>query len=647
MRDTVIEAARVQAEQERRQVEVLFAEKMQTARALASWVAEDKDVAAAFANRDREALLTRLLPIFDALKGPLNLSQFQFHLPPATSFLRLHKPEKYGDDLSKFRPTVLRTNESTTAQVGLDGGAAGLGLRGVVPVFHQGVHVGSVEFGIAVNNDLILPLKEESGFDISILTPKGDGFDFIAKTHGMPVVPSMAPTLRQVYDSGRSLFKRVNKAGKQLYTAYFPLNDYTGKTIGVLAIPTDISNSLAAIHSLLLKTVGVGLLALLVSGVLVGVIVKRIIGRPLNSMLLFFGKLAGGDYSDRLGKGYCCEMGVLADGVNTMTDAVADAMKQAQQAKALAVEEGEKVKGALAEAEAQKERVSDLLSSLKRVAKEANDIAQEVASASEELSAQVEEVNQGTIIQSERTDETATAMEEMNATVLEVARNSSSAAESAGAARTEAAEGQKVVSQAVEAIQGVSERALELKEEMSELGKQTDGISRILDVISDIADQTNLLALNAAIEAARAGDAGRGFAVVADEVRKLAEKTMTATKEVGDAINQIQQGAHRNIASMDSAAEAVGEATELANQSGAALQQIVQLVVNASDEVRSIATAAEEQSAASEEISRAVEDISRIATETRGGMDKSANAVVSLTDLAQQLQRLIEEMNQL
>ena len=141
-----------------------------------------------------------------------------------------------------------------------------------------------------------------------------------------------------------------------------------------------------------------------------------------------------------------------------------------------------------------------------------------------------------------------------------------------------------------------------------------------MGVISDIADQTNLLALNAAIEAARAGDAGRGFAVVADEVRKLAEKTAHATTEVRTAISGIQGGTNTAAAQMDAAADRVAAAVVLAQRSGEALSEIVDMVELAGDQVRSIATAAEQQSATSEEINRAVSSISVIASETDSAM---------------------------
>ena len=165
---------------------------------------------------------------------------------------------------------------------------------------------------------------------------------------------------------------------------------------------------------------------------------------------------------------------------------------------------------------------------------------------------------------------------------------------------------------------------MRLKTDMLSLGQQAEGIGRIMGVISDIADQTNLLALNAAIEAARAGDAGRGFAVVADEVRKLAEKTMSATKEVDESVRGIQHSAHQNMSSVDRAVEAIGQATSLANRSGEALRAIVDLVGMATDQVASIATAAEEQSATSEEITRSIEDVSRISSETSEAMRGSA-----------------------
>jgi len=179
---------------------------------------------------------------------------------------------------------------------------------------------------------------------------------------------------------------------------------------------------------------------------------------------------------------------------------------------------------------------------------------------------------------------------------------------------------------------------------MTTLGAQAQGIGHIMNVISDIADQTNLLALNAAIEAARAGEAGRGFAVVADEVRKLAEKTMTATKEVGDAIKQIQQGTQKNIGNVDRTVKTIEEATRLAKTSGDALGEIVDFVDRSTDQVRSIATASEQQSSASEEINRSVEEVNRIAAETSDALRQSAQAVGELAQQAQELSTMIEDM---
>ena len=271
-------------------------------------------------------------------------------------------------------------------------------------------------------------------------------------------------------------------------------------------------------------------------------------------------------------------------------------------------------------------------------------VVEVISSASEELSAQVEQSSRGTEVESQRIAETATAMEEMNATVLEVAKNASQAADSSGEARSKALEGSKVVGQVVAGINSVQAVSITMKEDMGELGKQAEGIGQIMNVISDIADQTNLLALNAAIEAARAGDAGRGFAVVADEVRKLAEKTMTATKEVGDAIRGIQHGTKKNLENVEHAVVSIEQATGLASKSGEALQEIVRLVEVSTDQVRSIATASEEQSAASEEISRSIEDVSRIASETASSMNQSAQAIGELAHQTQSLRALIERM---
>ncbi|WP_243311340.1 methyl-accepting chemotaxis protein [Fundidesulfovibrio agrisoli] len=271
-------------------------------------------------------------------------------------------------------------------------------------------------------------------------------------------------------------------------------------------------------------------------------------------------------------------------------------------------------------------------------------ISRELASTCRALTSQVDAASRGARVQSERAEETAASMEEMNATVLEVARNAGTAAQSAGEAQAKAREGEQVVGKAVEAILQVDELTSTLKRSMDGLSERAEAIGRIMGVISDIADQTNLLALNAAIEAARAGDAGRGFAVVADEVRKLAEKTMTATHEVGEVTGAIRTGVGQSIAGTDQAAEAVQRATRLARESGEALKGIVDLAEATSDQVRGIAAAAEQQSAASDEIARAVDDVRRVSQETSQEMGGASNGVDALARLAGQLESAIRSL---
>ena len=278
------------------------------------------------------------------------------------------------------------------------------------------------------------------------------------------------------------------------------------------------------------------------------------------------------------------------------------------------------------------------------VANQALDISNRVAAASEELSAQVEQVTQGASVQRDRVNSTATAMEEMNATVLEVARNAGQASDQAESSQSRARTGANLVSQVIQAINEVNTVSAELAENIKSLGTQAEAIGSVMGVISDIADQTNLLALNAAIEAARAGEAGRGFAVVADEVRKLAEKTMSATSEVGSSITGIQSATTHNIQRFGHAADLVGKATELAGTSGEALQEILSLAENTAVVISGIATAAEEQSATSEEINRSVEEIHRIAGETSNGMNDASAAVRDLAQLAIELNSLLDKL---
>ena len=288
--------------------------------------------------------------------------------------------------------------------------------------------------------------------------------------------------------------------------------------------------------------------------------------------------------------------------------------------------------------------IADSYQNMQNIAVELEQVASITSSASEQLSAQIELSENGAQDQADRVATTATALEEMNATVLEIARNAGTTSDSASNVRSEASAGSESMQECVKAMLDVKEESLKLQTEMGVLSEHAQAINEIMNVISDIADQTNLLALNAAIEAARAGEAGRGFAVVADEVRNLAEKTMTSTTDVGNAISAIQKSTADNTRLVVDAVEKIERVTEMVSGAGEALLGIVQLADTTADQVRAIATASEEQSATSEEITQSVDSINNIAKETTNNMQEARKAVNEMVNQTHILSQLIEQL---
>ena len=278
----------------------------------------------------------------------------------------------------------------------------------------------------------------------------------------------------------------------------------------------------------------------------------------------------------------------------------------------------------------------------------ARDIMQKLAGHSEQLASATEEMSSGAgqsaetaRVQSDQANQVATAMQEMSATVQEISSHSEKAASASQTAAQAARRGGQVADETLSTMRSIAESTQAVASRITELGKSSEQIGKIIAVIDDIADQTNLLALNAAIEAARAGEQGRGFAVVADEVRKLAERTTKATKEIASMIESIQVETKNAVQAMEKGTREVQVGVDKTTASGAALGEIIKLSEQVGDMISQIATAAVEQSSASEQINANVSQISSSTHESSATAEQMAKACQDLSSLAFDLQVMV------
>ncbi|MBU0808054.1 MAG: methyl-accepting chemotaxis protein [Gammaproteobacteria bacterium] len=566
---------------------------------LSALVAGLPDVQQAMANGDRARLADLFVPGYANMKEHYDLRQFQFHQPPATSFLRVHEPAKFGDDLSSIRQTVVQVNTQHRPLNGIEAGVAGLGIRGVAPIQANGRHVGSVEFGLSFGQPFFESFKQRYNVDVAMMLRESSGqYSAFASTFSNSQL--LSNTQREAAFSGQNVAIQTELDGRSVAVFAAPVKDFSGKPLGLLEIAMDRSYYANALSGARTSALIVATIALAV-GLILATLIARSIVQPISAAAAAMRDIAAGegDLTRRLPINGSDEVADLALAFNNFA-----------------------------------EKVRML------VANVAGSTTQ-VASAAEEMSAITEELNRDLAKQRGEIEQVATAMNEMTATVQEVARHASQAARSAESTDQQAVQGQTVVGLTVSAIGAVASDVERATQVIARLQDDSKSISSVLEVIRGVAEQTNLLALNAAIEAARAGEQGRGFAVVADEVRTLASRTQQSTGEIQTVIEQLQSAASEAAAVMQQSQARAHDSVAQAQQASVALEQITLSVTSINDMNAQIASAAEEQSAVSDEINQNVVNINDVADRVTESAGQTAQASSQLARLAIDLQNLV------
>ena len=275
------------------------------------------------------------------------------------------------------------------------------------------------------------------------------------------------------------------------------------------------------------------------------------------------------------------------------------------------------------------------------LSKQIGSAVQHVRTSSTELHAAATQQATGAREQASALNEITTTMRELMASSRQIAESARHVAEIAEETSSACRVGTNVVDRAQESISGIRRQVDLIVAHMLELGKKSQQIGAVLEIVSELAEQTNILAINATIEAVGAGETGRRFAIVADEIRKLAGRVAGSTKEIKGLIDDVRGAVNTTVMATEGGSKSVDAGTRQFTEVADSFKQIAGMVVTSSQAAKEIELSTMQQTSAVEQMSIGISSVAQATTETEATSGQTLQAVSLLSGLSGDLLRLV------